>query len=601
MKNFREVKQQISESVWDAYRKRALQEEHLLDVPTHSVEDIAKKHGVSVDRIKSQLKTGVAVEKEHTTHDSVAHEIALDHLGERPDYYSKLDKAHLEESKMPHAGHPMHRESDDELHERIQDSHEAEADAKRHHDLAVGEEYAAQRGKAQDILAYRQRGGRQLKEANEFPHVYHVHLHGKRQEVLRYRTHKDPKELKKYLVGTHDFHPDISVWEKPQKTQNESYKYGDAMMSRLPSHLSDPRVSPEKRKKKEYHVLPGHPYHHKTDAELRYIMKDAAEAEKAIGAHDKKAMWKYGDQQNDAATVLGYRQRGGKQIPEPKSLREELTPRERVSDHERLAPKKPAPVDATQELKTALVKHDNTNDNVRKNLAQGGVDQQANKTIKMNEAFEMAFNEDGESLAYKVGDRVIPKVGPHAGQVHTVIHVHDTGHLNIKPERVAPARNRYRLGAAKAHPEQVTRAPLKEMTMKPWGIRGINNTTIQEVFKAAKDKKAGKTDTAPDKKGKNPFAKKDALPDEGAKEPNKEVPGTPPPQDLGTTPSSDGGAPQPGAEKKKNNTPEPEKKTDKIKVKGPGPDDKFQDAPIVTPVTTMPDTASPKSGSQGVR
>ena len=540
MKNFREVKQQISESVWDAYRKRALQEEHLLDVPTHSVEDIAKKHGVSVDRIKSQLKTGVAVEKEHTTHDSVAHEIALDHLGERPDYYSKLDKAHLEESKMPHAGHPMHRESDDELHERIQDSHEAEADAKRHHDLAVGEEYAAQRGKAQDILAYRQRGGRQLKEA-----------------------------------------------------------------------------------KKEYHVLPGHPYHHKSDAELHYIIKDAAEAEKAIGSHDKKAMWKYGDQQNDAATVLGYRKRGGKQIPEPgakahedkttghyfalkhgygpKSVSEELTPRERVSDHERLAPKKPAPVDATQELKTALVKHDNTNDNVRKNLAQGGVDQQANKTIKMNEAFEMAFNEDGESLAYKVGDRVIPKVGPHAGQVHTVIHVHDTGHLNIKPERVAPARNRYRLGAAKAHPEQVTRAPLKEMTMKPWGIRGINNTTIQEVFKAAKDKKAGKTDTAPDKKGKNPFAKKDALPDEGAKEPNKEVPGTPPPQDLGTTPSSDGGAPQPGAEKKKNNTPEPEKKTDKIKVKGPGPDDKFQDSPIVTPVTTLPDTASPKSGSQGVR
>lgn len=52
--------------------------------------------------------------------------------------------------------------------------------------------------------------------------------------------------------------------------------------------------------------------------------------------------------------------------------------------------------------------------------------------------------------AYKVGDHVVPKIGPHAGQVHRVIHVHDTGHLNITPVR--PGKNRYHLGAAKASP-----------------------------------------------------------------------------------------------------------------------------------------------------
>lgn len=64
--------------------------------------------------------------------------------------------------------------------------------------------------------------------------------------------------------------------------------------------------------------LKGHPYHHKTDAELHYIIKDAGEAEKAVGTHNVTATHKYADQQNDAATVLGYRQRGGKQLSESK-------------------------------------------------------------------------------------------------------------------------------------------------------------------------------------------------------------------------------------------------------------------------------------------
>jgi hypothetical protein len=59
--------------------------------------------------------------------------------------------------------------------------------------------------------------------------------------------------------------------------------------------------------------IPGHPYHQRTDMELRYIMKDAHEAGRnAQEMGDQKGINKYADQVNDAATVLGYRRQGGK-------------------------------------------------------------------------------------------------------------------------------------------------------------------------------------------------------------------------------------------------------------------------------------------------
>lgn len=53
--------------------------------------------------------------------------------------------------------------------------------------------------------------------------------------------------------------------------------------------------------------LKGHPYHDKTDAQLRYIIKDASEARDAVRGHDQAAEAKYADQINDACTVLYYR------------------------------------------------------------------------------------------------------------------------------------------------------------------------------------------------------------------------------------------------------------------------------------------------------
>lgn len=55
-------------------------------------EQIAKKHGVSVSSIQKQLKIGIPIEHEHTKDKDLATDIALQHLGEFPDYYTRLKK-----------------------------------------------------------------------------------------------------------------------------------------------------------------------------------------------------------------------------------------------------------------------------------------------------------------------------------------------------------------------------------------------------------------------------------------------------------------------------------------------------------------------------
>ena len=64
----------------------------LLDVKTPSIETLAKKHNVTVDKIKQELERGIKVELEHTTQRKVAEEIALDHINELLDYYIRLQK-----------------------------------------------------------------------------------------------------------------------------------------------------------------------------------------------------------------------------------------------------------------------------------------------------------------------------------------------------------------------------------------------------------------------------------------------------------------------------------------------------------------------------
>ena len=88
----------------------------LLDKPTNTVEELARKHGVPVSYIQAQLKRGIAVEHEHTKKTNLATEIALDHLGEDPDYYKKLAKVEVDEAfDQPYAMKWEKSEADDSM------------------------------------------------------------------------------------------------------------------------------------------------------------------------------------------------------------------------------------------------------------------------------------------------------------------------------------------------------------------------------------------------------------------------------------------------------------------------------------------------------
>jgi hypothetical protein len=67
--------------------------------PFKSVEQIAKKHRLEVSFIQKQLDMGEPIEHEHTKDHRLAMEIALQHLDEIPDYYTRLKKMETDAKK----------------------------------------------------------------------------------------------------------------------------------------------------------------------------------------------------------------------------------------------------------------------------------------------------------------------------------------------------------------------------------------------------------------------------------------------------------------------------------------------------------------------
>jgi hypothetical protein len=66
--------------------------EKVLNKPTPSVEELAQKYNVARQKILQQLDKGIKIEKEHTSDREAAKQIALDHLGEKLEYYDLLSK-----------------------------------------------------------------------------------------------------------------------------------------------------------------------------------------------------------------------------------------------------------------------------------------------------------------------------------------------------------------------------------------------------------------------------------------------------------------------------------------------------------------------------
>jgi len=87
-----------------AAKKSVKEESKLLNKPTLSAAEIAKKFDVPVSKVDKSIKQGTKVEREHTKSAGLAKEIARDHLGERPDYYKKLanmEKSPVREEEVP--------------------------------------------------------------------------------------------------------------------------------------------------------------------------------------------------------------------------------------------------------------------------------------------------------------------------------------------------------------------------------------------------------------------------------------------------------------------------------------------------------------------
>ena len=61
-----------------------------------TLKDLAKYHKMPLQSIKKKLDKGIKVEMEHTTDKNIAREIAMDHIYEDPNYYTKLKQIETE-------------------------------------------------------------------------------------------------------------------------------------------------------------------------------------------------------------------------------------------------------------------------------------------------------------------------------------------------------------------------------------------------------------------------------------------------------------------------------------------------------------------------
>jgi len=104
----REQLDMIKEKYKDLFEEKYLKDENINKslneikggkADKRTVEDIAKKHNVSVEFIEEQLKKGIKIEHEHTDSEEKAREIAMDHICEIKDYYDRLEKMEEEAKK----------------------------------------------------------------------------------------------------------------------------------------------------------------------------------------------------------------------------------------------------------------------------------------------------------------------------------------------------------------------------------------------------------------------------------------------------------------------------------------------------------------------
>jgi hypothetical protein len=580
------VKRDPKDHSWKLYREEAkrnskgtvLVESAELDVPTHTPEEIANKHGFTLQHIHAQVQRGIRDEMEHTTHSKVAEEIALDHLWQNPNYYTALKKAQLEGCLLEEGLTPREKMSGDErlkpvkpapvdqnekakkltlkgyqMNKKIQDAAKKSNDtftkSLRQSDLKESEVAFNESGGLKSVAAkhgysfshtqssgakvYAHHQGHMLVDDPTDKHWHHYHKDQAYTTSDRALRGQGLDSLGAHLTHFH------GKGKTPLAESTEAYKVGDKVVAKIGPHKGTVHT-----------VIHVHPTGHlniKPDVHVRsnrYHLGAAKADPKDVTRHLGESTLLSGRQEKPLANhdypmtfhkAIAHAKKNGNRVTFGTGSRKWHSIDSRDRDYHTSFALDPDEAKRHGEAKSLLL---------------------STASRHLEEAKEDNYDVDHMNAHLCAG-----------GQISYSSH-----------NKGCPTKS-----------DTVQRKMRNDMKKKIKNYNtGINRKTIQEIFQAAKDKKDGKP------------PKEDALPNDGANEPNKDVPGAPGVQPQDAKGPQDGA---PGTEKKKDNTPVPENasKSKKIQVKGPGVDDKFQPDPIVTPLTTMPDTSSPKSGSQGVR
>ena len=102
-----------------------------------TLNDIAEKHGVSVDILVAEFKKGIQTEMEHTTDREMAKEITMDHLFEDPQYYTKLSSVeeYVDDKGVEHVAAALPQTEE----EPIKEEEESEETLKGLKEMAMGD------------------------------------------------------------------------------------------------------------------------------------------------------------------------------------------------------------------------------------------------------------------------------------------------------------------------------------------------------------------------------------------------------------------------------------------------------------------------------
>jgi hypothetical protein len=193
----------------------------LIGKKTASIEDIAVKYRLCINKVEAQIAKGVRVEREHTNSDAEAHEIARDHIHEFPDYYDRLDKMEKKAKKdmkentswtthwLYHNGKVLmgvrgHKDASEKTIK--QKAIDMNAKTPLHQpDMNPGDVHNAIR---RSIIKVQE---------DAKARAYDVHLKGRHIDTVWF-TGYDAEEARKSLINRDGYHPNIKVIDRDEES-----------------------------------------------------------------------------------------------------------------------------------------------------------------------------------------------------------------------------------------------------------------------------------------------------------------------------------------------------------------------------------------------